>query len=84
MILHSYEKKILVKIPPTAFQLSILESNIEKKLKYKILKGKKEVDGEIDLDCANSFDIDNESFLMRISPDKLEIYRTKKKKNEKK
>ena len=84
MILHSYEKKILVKIPPTAVQLAILESNIEKKLKYKILKGKKEVDGEIDLDCANSFDIDNESFLMRISPDKLEIYRTKKKKNEKK
>lgn len=83
MIIHSYERKILVKIPPTALKFSILESKVEKKLKYKFFKGKKEVDGEINLDCADSYNIDNESLLIRISPDKLEIYRTKKKKNEK-
>lgn len=84
MILHSYEKKILVKVPPTALKFSIFESKIEKKLKYSFVKGKKEMDGEIDLDCADSHDIHNESFLIRISPDKLEIYRTKKNKKEKK
>lgn len=83
MLIHSYERKILVKIPPMAFQLSIFDSKIEKKLKYKFIKGKREMDGEIDLDYADSYDVNNESILMRISPDKLEIYRNKKKKNEK-
>lgn len=79
MIIHSYEKKILVKIPPASSNHKIIEEKLGVFLEYNLGKKIK----KIDLNFANNFNIDCNSICMKISPEKLEIYRNQKKKIQK-
>jgi len=73
MIIHEYPKKVLVKIPVSANKFEIIENKLGLFLHFNLDNKQNKID--LNFPCFEG--ITSKSYITKIAPDKIEIYRTK-------